>query len=282
MTSDDRPIYSSATFAGSYSSTVIRLLPPLRGATSESTSPRCTLYAFSNRGYLLTATLKVDALGMVEVEGAEETVSEVKANDVEFVDFEDEGDGRKRRRAVVWERAGHRLVILEQTTEVRDRYLVVVTTSPSLIGSIPLAGFATTAGNGLPATRSISPFFTTDDHMLSFARPLPRRQYPRAPFPLSRTMRRLRLGNDLGSSPRDRATRKGPRGYDQSYTHTASGVVRLRGLDGRNCRTRRRELSCGSPCARVVVRDAEPANGRSTAIDQGLVGRRRFFLTTAT
>ncbi|GAA5971549.1 hypothetical protein JCM8115_000809 [Rhodotorula mucilaginosa] len=100
MTSDDRPIYSSATFAGSYSSTVIRLLPPLRGATSESTSPRCTLYAFSNRGYLLTATLKVDALGMVEVEGAEETVSEVKANDVEFVDFEDEGDGRKRRRAV--------------------------------------------------------------------------------------------------------------------------------------------------------------------------------------
>ena len=134
MTSDDRPVYSSANFAGSYSSTVIRLLPPLVGTTPESASSRCTLHAFSNRGYLLTATLRIDAEGDVEVERAEETVGEVKANDVEFVDFEDDEDGRKRRRAVVWERAGNRFVLLEQA-EVRDRYIsrcrAVSLTAPS-------------------------------------------------------------------------------------------------------------------------------------------------------
>lgn len=96
-------------------------MPPLVGTTADSSPSRLALYAFSNRGYLLTATLRIDAEGDVEVERAEETVGEVKANDVEFVDFEDEGHGRKRRRAVVWERAGNRIVILEQT-EVRDRY----------------------------------------------------------------------------------------------------------------------------------------------------------------
>lgn len=135
MTFDDRPIYSSPNFAGSYSSTVIRLLPPLLAATSESTSSRCALYAFSNRGYLLTAALRINAEGGVEIEGAEETVGEVKANDVEFADFEDGGDGRKRRRAVVWERAGNRLVILEQT-EVRDSYSFLSRRVPR--SSVPL------------------------------------------------------------------------------------------------------------------------------------------------
>ena len=198
MTSDDRPIYSSANFAGSYSSTVIRLLPPLVGTTPESASSRCTLYAFSNRGYLLTATLRIDAEGDVEVERAEETVGEVKANDVEFVDFEDDEDGRKRRRAVVWERAGNRFVLLEQT-EVRDRYLSLSPRVPRS-SALSLAGFATTGGDGLLGARPISPFFTTDSHLLPFSPRLSRRQHPWTPLPLLRR-HRLRLGNDLDWSP---------------------------------------------------------------------------------
>lgn len=108
--------YSSEAFAGSYSSAVIRLLSPLGPASIDPSlkETRRDVYAFSNRGFLLSATLSIDVEGCVKVSGTKEDPSTVKANDVDFVDFDDE-DGQRRRRAVVWERAGHRLVVLEQS-----------------------------------------------------------------------------------------------------------------------------------------------------------------------
>ncbi|GAA5993329.1 hypothetical protein JCM10908_001432 [Rhodotorula pacifica] len=111
------PLYSSKSFAGSSSSTVIRLLPRPETATAQQRQQQ-QLYAFSNRGYVLTATLVVSTDNNVNVEDIKEELGEIKANDVEFVDFV-KGDERdeaasRRRRAVVWGRAGHRLVVLEQ------------------------------------------------------------------------------------------------------------------------------------------------------------------------
>lgn len=121
----------SAAFAGAYGSSALYLLPDSTapsGSAIASSSPRRSvfrLFAFSNRGSLLQARLEqqMSARGerstRVEVSEVRELEIGVKANEVAFAELRDElGDSAAVRRVAVWERAGHRIVIMELESEV--------------------------------------------------------------------------------------------------------------------------------------------------------------------